>query len=79
MKRCTGALRTGLVLVSPPVPAHAPAAKPASCGKQGAGGGTLAVWGWAPRCMSYHLAELLTTLGEETGAEVKDLHKVTPN
>lgn len=27
--------------------------------------------------MSYHLAELLTMLGEETGAEVKDLHKVT--
>lgn len=30
-----------------------------------------------PPRTSYHLAKLLTTLGEETDAEVKDLHKVT--
>lgn len=50
---------------------------PCSWGEQGAGGVTLAVTGWAPRCTSYHLAKPLTTLGEETDAEVKDLHTVT--
>lgn len=65
------------MLVRPQVPTYPPAAEPISWGKQVEGWVTLAVRGRVPCCMSYHLAERLTMLGEETGAEVKDLHKVT--